>query len=475
MTAPPPDPLASAISRRRATTAGAVAVLLTLLIFLHVPGLNGTWYWQWKWIRVPLPDTLPFILLAALPALAAVYFYPRRINAAVGLVLLAISLFAMQYACARRGDDPLALGRLTAVVGGAASNSYFRSAGVLLANGLPDQPRWLSTYPSLMHDLYLHARNKPPGLVLLHFPVIRQLGFNELAATATGLYMSLLTPLTVPAVYLLLRTLTRDRTAAFLGAALLPFTPAVAMFFPTWDAIFPVLTALLIVPWVRAVDTGRSTYAVLFGLALAVVTFFTFNLLVLGLFLAGYAIADLLFSPTRKPTFLKLLRLSVISLATCAAAYLLFHSLTGYDPLATLRAGIANQAELDRTFLKRPYPITIPFDVLDFLLGTGWLPAILLLFLLRPHPSTLRPQSSVLSPSSPRTLTILVVAQILILAVTGLLTVETARVWTFLIPLLLVPAAFELHRWLPRHRLVIYLSLLLVLIAVNQNMRFLLA
>ena len=155
---------------------------------------------------------------ATATALAAVHFYPRRINATVGLALLAISLFAMQYACARRDGDPLALNRLTAVVGGAASNSYFRSAGVLLANGAPDQPHWLATYPSLMHDLYLHARNKPPGLVLLHFPIIQRLGFNELAANATGLYMSFLTPLTVPAVYLLLRTLTRDRTAAFEAA-----------------------------------------------------------------------------------------------------------------------------------------------------------------------------------------------------------------------------------------------------------------
>lgn len=469
MTAPasPPllPPLDPATSRRRAVIVAAIAILLTLLAFVQMPGLNGPWYWQWMYRRVPLLDNLPFILLASFPALAAIWLYPRRINAGVGLFLLALSLFAMQFACARRADDPWALGRLTTLLGDTVNNSYFRSAGILIEDGHPDQPHWLANYPSLMNTLYLHAKNKPPGLVLLHFPIIHRLGFNPLAATVSGLYMAILVPLSVPATYLLLRTLTHDRTASFLGTAILPFTPGILFFFPYWDPFFPVFTAALVVPWARAVDTGRPLYAILFGLALAVAIFFTFNLLVLGVFLAGYALYNLFLSPSR-PTLLKLLRLTALSLLTLTAAYFVFHLLTGYNPLLTLQAGIANQHELEGTFLKRPFPAAIPFDLFDFLLGTGWVCTLTLAFFLRDQFRAPDWRSPGLQA------TLLFLAQLLIVACTGLLSVETARVWTFLIPLFLVPTSLEIARWQPRDRLVIYLSLLLVVIGLNQNMRF---
>jgi hypothetical protein len=376
-----------------------------------------------------------------------------------------LSVFLMQFACARRPDDPLALHRLTSVVGGAVSSSYFRSAGRLLAEGLPSQPRWLATYPAHMHELFLHAQNKPPGLVLIHMPLIQYFGFNEVAALLAGLCMAALTPLCVPAVYCMLRALTHDRKSAFHGAALLAFMPALLLLFPAWDQTFPIFTAALVALWARAVDTGRWPYAILFALCLAITTFFTFNLLVLGLFLAGYAAAHFCLTPT-PTTALRLIRLSTCAIGTFIALYTILFLTTGYNPLATLHAGLINQHELERTFLKRPYPITIPFDILDFLLGTGWIATVAIGFYLH------RQISSRHWRSPGFIITTLVIGQILILAATGLLTVETARVWMFLIPLFLIPAALEISRWTPKARLVIYLSLLCIVIALTLNMRF---
>jgi hypothetical protein len=59
-----------------------------------------------------------------------------------------------------------------------------------------------------------------------------------------------------------------------------------------------------------------------------------------------------------------------------------------------------------------------------------------------------------------------------IVAITGLLQTETARVWAFMLPRVAFPAALALARLTFRQRLLIHASLLLVTVALYTNMRF---
>jgi len=68
--------------------------------------------------------------------------------------------------------------------------------------------------------------------------------------------------------------------------------------------------------------------------------------------------------------------------------------------------------------------------------------------------------------------TIVAFAQPLIVALTGLLATETARVWIFLTPLLAFPAGRELARLSPPARVAVYAMAWLLLVLIRQNMFF---
>jgi hypothetical protein len=70
---------------------------------------------------------------------------------------------------------------------------------------------------------------------------------------------------------------------------------------------------------------------------------------------------------------------------------------------------------------------------------------------------------------------LLALGQIILVACTGLLRCETARVWAFMLPLLMIPIGLELARWSPAARMGVFACLWLLTTALAQNMKFLLS
>jgi hypothetical protein len=180
----------------------------------------------------------------------------------------------------------------------------------------------------------------------------------------------------------------------------------------------------------------------------------TYNVLVLGAFMLGYAI---LFAPA--PKVQRIVRQGAIAIAACVLAYLILWAISGYDPIGTFRQGIANHKwQLTKYADDRPYPWTILFDLTDFALGGGWVIPILAI-------------AATLRERGPATrLFVLCLAQLVLVAVIALLQSETARVWNFMLPLVILPAAVELMRWPPRASFAAYLVMLLALLVIGQNM-----
>jgi hypothetical protein len=71
-------------------------------------------------------------------------------------------------------------------------------------------------------------------------------------------------------------------------------------------------------------------------------------------------------------------------------------------------------------------------------------------------------------------LALLAIAQLLIVAITGLLQSETSRVWNFMLPLLMIPVGLELARWDRRSRIVCYVALAVLTTVIYQKLTFLL-
>jgi hypothetical protein len=127
--------------------------------------------------------------------------------------------------------------------------------------------------------------------------------------------------------------------------------------------------------------------------------------------------------------------------------------------------------------IKRPYPWTILFDLTDFVFSAAWIILIPIGLTVARRVKTSR-ASTVVTPSNVPSgrllnwLLVLTLAQPLVVAVAGLVQTETARVWNFMLPMLLLPAAIEVARWQPWARGVFYASMLLLLVVIGQNMQF---
>src|SRR5262249_21647930 len=157
--------------------------------------------------------------------------------------------------------------------------------------------------------------------------LIRTLGYGDRSAAVGGVLLAALATLSIPATYWLVRTLTDDVPGASCGAVLLPLCPRFVIIFPTFDALFPPLTAALLITWHRAVTNRYAArFAAMFGVVLFVTCFFTYNVLVLGAFLLPWAVALI----RKHQVSLNILtRAAVIAVASCLACYAILWLLTG--------------------------------------------------------------------------------------------------------------------------------------------------
>jgi hypothetical protein len=100
----------------------------------------------------------------------------------------------------------------------------------------------------------------------------------------------------------------------------------------------------------------------------------------------------------------------------------------------------------------------------DFVLGAGWIALPLAAYALG---RAVRGTSRHLL-----TVVLLCLAQPVVVALLGLIPTETARVWLFMLPLLMVPVGLTLARWNAAPRAAAYLCLWLILVATCQHMSF---
>jgi len=144
-----------------------------------------------------------------------------------------------------------------------------------------------------------------------------------------------------------------------------------------------------------------------------------------------------------------------IAIGVAIVCHALFALATGFNPISAFQTALAMQ-RYQLPLLHRPWPRTIPFDILDFLLGIGWAPLVPAIFGLTKR----------------RWISIACFALPFIIALTGLIQAETARVWIFMMPLFFVPASLEMEKWTPRERYAAFAAQLIVLIALYANMVF---
>lgn len=447
--------------RRAAIRWGVVlglAMLLALGIVLHVPWLNGPWYWDWPWRRIDAARIVPSMLAAAIPfAVAQFYFNAGKLGIRSALILVALSTFLLELVSIGVQGPGFDLRRIVLVVQSPVITSYFTDAVQF-----GDVAAGLGQYPERMAGFHLHSMNKPPGPILYYVGFSRAFGPGW-GAMLGGLMIGVLAAAGVVATYGLVRRFGATREAGFAAASYFALCPGLVLFFPEFDQAYPLLCCGLLGSWSLALERGGLGAALAFGACLALLSFMSFGLLVLGavcVVLAGLEI--------RRSGAGGLRRCGVsaaIGLGVVVGAYALLWVFTGYDPIATFQAAVVNQAA-KAAALGRPWPVTIPFDLLDFALGTGWLSFALAGFWIARRWG-LRPWADL------DWWVAACLLQVLFVAVAGLIPVETARVWLFMVPLLMLPVGLELAEWTAPARWTIFAALWGLMVLVGQNMVFL--
>ena len=135
--------------------------------------------------------------------------YARRPSAAwVGLLMVSSLALMIGGACLQQ--NPPGFSRIPDVVQSRWSTGYFASAAMLLRKGISAR-QLLADYPAMLGHLYLHPRQKPPGLVLIEMGIIRLLGPGQLGATVSGLLIGVSASCSILATYVFIAFFTARR------------------------------------------------------------------------------------------------------------------------------------------------------------------------------------------------------------------------------------------------------------------------
>ena len=361
-----------------------------------------------------------------------------------------LSCFAMKLASVAVRTSPPSLELINTIVQNPDATSYYTDACGL---SLFPLRQWMLNHPALMSRLSLHSQTKPPGPIVYWIGWIELLGVGRQTALAGGIALGVIGVLSIPATYLFLRLLTGDCAAGFCGASFLAACPGFVLFFPMFDPAYVLLSTSLISLWLLALRQDRARWSVLLGAVVAFTCFVTFNVLVIGLFMLGLA------AVVARPRVV--MKHGLIALGSALVFLAILWPAIGYDPIATFRSAWHNQHALLAAHAdQRPYPATILFDLYDFALGSGFISVLLVGYYFDGR------------RDARRAIVWLAVAQLVAVAGLGLLQMETARVWNFMLPLLMIPIGLELARWPAAARVIVLGMLALVTAAICQNLKF---
>ncbi|HEV3339748.1 MAG TPA: glycosyltransferase family 39 protein [Pirellulales bacterium] len=298
-----------------------------------------------------------------------------------------------------------------------------------------DSPReFLRSYVVRMPELPLHCRSHPPGGPLLLWAVARLVAPGPLAASIATI---LLSSLAVPAVYLLARDVL-DEAPARLAAALFMLAPNVVAYSATC------LDAVFMVPFVwtfyflwggrqhRPLAAGAAA-----GLTASVAAMMTLSASFLALWIVVLVLLTAAFDRPR-------LQNAAITFAAAVVTATLFftalHAWSGYDPLAVLQQAFAGQEEAMQGRGHSSLRQSLHFAVANFVAFVFCSGLPLALLWVRQTGCEL--MASTASPV--RWLLLSFGLTLFLVDVSPLYTLETERIWIFLVGFLAIGAAKRL-------------------------------
>jgi 4-amino-4-deoxy-L-arabinose transferase-like glycosyltransferase len=293
--------------------------------------------------------------------------------------------------------------------------------------------------PRVFSVLSLHARTHPPGGILFLWMTSKLFGHNLVSACLVSIcFASLMAVM----AYLIAARFYGDRVARC-ALVLLLLMPNVVMFSATsMDGPFAVLPILSVWLFYKAgMDkTGTGRYGVLMGVAIALSAFMTYATVFVGIFLGVVLVLN---SVVSRPTFWRQMRIVLTASGVFAVFYLALFLATRFDLIDAVLASVKYDSVLDATdqTIVLNYLHRSVANLAAFLVGIGLPVAVLWLRQVRRTVRSLgeRTADAVFVTSC--------FASVLIMSFSTLFTLEVERIWLFMSPLVVIPAAKCVHDW----------------------------
>jgi hypothetical protein len=443
-----------------ALTVLAVGVAFFIGVAFQRSPLNGSLrltHWEWPWRDLGILHTALFLIVPFACIAYVLWKAESRPDSrfSFDLWILALGNFLLQIMGILA--DSRGFGLIQQTVRSWSATSYFMDAA-----RIQDLATWLHDFDRA--SLGFHSSTHPPGPILFYYPFFQ---LFDSAALIGGCVVGCVGSLGVLVTYKFAGLWTDNHHTRLIASAFYALLPATTLFFPEMDQVYPIFSMLLILSWCRSLDSKQRIplESLYLGAILFLSTFFAYNLLTVGAFLAYYGLYWIWQQGWTRSSWITLLINSGIAAGVCTGAYLALWLATGFNPIASFRHALANQAAY-AVFLNRPYLRYALFDPYDFFLGAGIVALPLLLFQLYRVPRDFDPTRKEVA------LTLIGLATILTIDLTGTLRGEAARVWLFLLPLLVVPVALELYRFRWRWRIAIFSMQWLIVACVKAKMFF---
>ncbi len=493
------------VSDRILWLALGLAVTACLLIYFHVPYVNGPrgpkqWMWPYMHRDVFLQSLLKAAwrlalggaVIGGLSWLVLRRMRPGAVRRATGLSALACwGVFFIWVSLVTA--TPHGLSHVPKIVKSPVWTSYFTLVLWIQEGREPPLGETLQRYAELLPDLPLHTSTHPPGGMLASYGMLRlfqnhpalsaamgsfyrmigadpdqlgveRLGAQEVALLSLGFLVVLVGQLGVFPLFWIVRRSMRDslgpagevesERAAWASAAVWALYPALVLMVPAFDLLYPAAALICLYLAMRGLNDHPAAWGAALALAFMTTITFTFTLLLLIPMLCLMAWLDL----SRRAGSLRLKevmqqarpgsaagrRLWIListTVISCIAIDAVLRYVFGIHLLQIFFAAVQNQNELLLPKLNRTFRVWVFYNIWDFLLFAG---APLAILAVAGFARTFREwwnKPPVIVPA-------LAVFPITVLAVdlSHQLSAETSRVWLFLAPGIAWAGAVELVR-----------------------------
>jgi hypothetical protein len=289
--------------------------------------------------------------------------------------------------------------------------------------------------PVLFSQLSLHSKTHPPGGILFLWIISKFFGYSIISASlATVIFTSVtLIPVWLLAKYLYNETVGRYALLLFL------ITPSVVLYTTvSMDGPFSVFLVLAVFFFFRALSDSGKAYHILSGFSLALGTMMTYSAVVIYIF---FIITALLIIIVDRNRFKQVLILPMINGGILVLFYWIMYLITGFNIFDALWTSYFDEANREGTgyeTLHRYVHLSV-VNVSAFMIWSG-IPTVVLWIR-----QVVKSISQALRSSSVDIFTLSSFITVFLVSFSTLYATETERIWIFMAPFIVIPAAKYIH------------------------------